>query len=309
MNYKVNFEAYCSNFAIPKCIVDEEIQKVDPLYLKVILLILRNAEKNYSTNLLSNILNQPEIQIKSAIEYWISKGVLQTVVDQRQFQQNNIYSEPTHTAINLSELNPPDKVSVQESTFLIQMIEQIINKGLNSTERKSVINILENLRLPADVVIMATEFCMNYNKSCSVRQLERQCTIWAEKDIVTHDLAEQYIKYIEQITDQVEQVKRQLKINRALTPKEEEFIKSWKNDMQFSDEMIINAMEKTVDATGKIAFAYANTILNNWYSSNYKTVDDIEPYKNNQFQSKKINQKNTTEINRIDEFWDKVPKI
>lgn len=45
MTYQINFTRYANHFALPRDIVDESLCDMDPLYLKVILLIFKQPEK------------------------------------------------------------------------------------------------------------------------------------------------------------------------------------------------------------------------------------------------------------------------
>ena len=42
MPYRINFEQYANNFALPREIVNDELVKLDAVYLKTILLIFSN---------------------------------------------------------------------------------------------------------------------------------------------------------------------------------------------------------------------------------------------------------------------------
>ena len=62
---------------------------------------------------------------------------------------------------------------------------------------------------------------------------------------------------------------------RSLTAKEKKFLRSWIETMGFDVECIRLAYDITVDATHSPAPAYANSILESWYSSGLSTKEAI----------------------------------
>lgn len=301
MPYKINFEAYSNNFAIPQELIDENFESLDPTYLKVILLIFKNSDKNYSVNLLSNLLNVPENKVESAIEYWISKNFL-VPLDKKKIQPEAIVlskmSQPI-TPINVKSLS-------QELSYLLECMESILSRPITSAEHKTVVHILEFLRLPADVILMAIEYCVSIDK-VNARYIEKVCTTWADNGINTHELAEQYLNLLKQSRLNEMKVQKIFGIeSRNLIDSERNFINRWLNEFKFNVDIIKLAYEKTINAIGKLAFPYINKILLSWYEKGYKTLEDVET---NELPKKTEKKSTSYDIDELDRFWDNVPKL
>lgn len=301
MAYKINFEAYSNNFALPQAIIDDDFDKLDVIDLKVVLLIFKNSNKNYSTNLLSNLLNVSEAQIIKSLELWTSKGVLINMPNEKispaAVMLPNVSQQ---AAYNIKPANNA------ELSFLLDSMEERLKRPITSVEHKAIIHILEYIKLPADVIMMAIEYCVSVDK-VNARYLEKVCASWADRGINTHELAEQSLNILKQTNKNAEKVKKAFGItDRNLIDSEREHISRWFNEFNFNIDVIKLAFERTISAINKLSFPYINKILSSWHEKGFKSIEDITATGG---YSKP--QKDTTsyDIDDIDKFWDKVPKL
>ncbi|WMJ23383.1 DnaD domain protein [Paludicola sp. MB14-C6] len=306
MSYKINFESYQNNFAIPKSIIDDSFESLDPIYLKVILLIFKNADKSYSSNLLSNLLNVSEGKINKAIQYWIEKQLLIPIETEKVNPSVVLLSK----AAQPQNIQQQAIISSKELTYLLECMENLLQRPITSVEHKTIVHILEFIRLPADVVLMALEYCVSIDK-VNARYIEKVCANWADNGIVTHELAEQYLNLLKKSKTNQCKVQKIFGIDtRALTDSEREFINRWFDQYGFDLDMIKYAYEKTIASIGKLAFPYINKILLSWHEKGYKTIEEVmgvesEPRKAN----KKNSQNASYDVDELDRFWDNVPKL
>lgn len=63
--------------------------------------------------------------------------------------------------------------------------------------------------------------------------------------------------------------------HRRPSAKEQQAADRWVNEWGFSQEMLRAAYDQCVDATTKISIPYINKILEKWYKSGVKTLDDL----------------------------------
>lgn len=297
MPYKINYEAFSNNFALPKEIIDDNFDSLNPIYLKAIILIYNNSYKYLSANLISNLLKVEENIVREAINYWIGKGLL--IGSEKPSIKKEAVVLPKTAA------NPIPQS--RELSFLLECVEGKFKRPLSTVEYKSIVHILEFIRLPADVILMAVEYCISINKA-NFSYIEKVCINWAEKGIINHDIAEQYLSLLKQTQQNETKIKQLFGIqNRNLTEYESKLIMTWINEYKFSIEVIKIAFEKTVAATNKVAFAYMNKILSNWYQSGFKTIEDIQ---NSDIKRNSVQEKSSSyNIDDLDKFWDIVPKL
>ena len=302
MTYQINFEAYSNNFSIPAAIVGDDFASVDADTLKVILLIFKNADKNYSPNLLSNLLNLPEPKVDEAIRYWVGKGLL------REREIETI--APAAIAISKHAPVPPMPRSAPsgELSFLVECMENQLRRPVTSVEYKSVVHILEYIRLPADVVLMAIEYCVSIGKM-NARYLEKVCAGWADNGITTHELAEQYLSYLKQSRQNEAAVQKLFGIeSRALIESEREHIARWFGEFRYGLDMIGLAYEKTIASIGKLSFPYLNKILQTWKEKGYQTLEDVQANEGGRKPAGRAGSA-SYDIDELDRYWDNVPKM
>ncbi len=176
--------------------------------------------------------------------------------------------------------------SRQDSTFgLLQgEISRRLGRVLSTEELKTLLTIRDYLKLPPEVVSMALTCCLQRNeyynqthgtaRSVSMRTLERECYTWANRGIVTLEQASDYIgQSLRQQTPEA-QVKKLMQLDRPLVDSEREYIQAWLG-MGFEPEVIRTAYEKTLLATGKLAWRYMNKILLNWHEKNMHSVQEL----------------------------------
>lgn len=301
MTYNINFSAYSNNFAIPQTIIDDDFESLDAIYLKVILLVLKNSDKHYSVNLLSNLLNASESKIEQAINYWIEKQILQKA-------DNSGIAVPNVVTLSKSLIQVTSKPTNKELGFVLECMENMLARPVTSVEHKTVMHILEFLKLPADVLIMAIEYCVSMDK-LNARYLEKLCVSWADNHINTHELAEQYLSLLHQKKADEYKIQKAFGLgDRKLIDSERDYINKWVNEYNYDIDVIKLAYDRTIKAIGKVVFAYINKILLTWNEKNYRTIDDINT---NEAPTKVTpsSKKTSYDIDELDKFWDKVPKF
>ena len=104
----------------------------------------------------------------------------------------------------------------------------------------------------------------------SMRILEKECYSWANNGIQTLEQASAYISHSLEMMAPEARVKQAMGLDRPLVDSEREYIHAWLN-MGFEVDAIRQAYEKTVLATGKLAWRYMNKILLNWHEKNLHT--------------------------------------
>ena len=63
---------------------------------------------------------------------------------------------------------------------------------------------------------------------------------------------------------------------RNLNTREEGYLNKWISTYHFSDDLISEACDRALNNTGKVSFAYAEKILNEWNENGIKTMSDVK---------------------------------
>ena len=177
--------------------------------------------------------------------------------------------------------------TAQDSSFALLQgeISRRLGRPLATEELKTLLAIRDYLKMPPEVVSMVLTYCLQrneyYNQShggnrtVTMRVLEKECYAWANQGIVTLERASDYISRNLQMLSPEGQVKKYLQLDRPLLEAEKQYITEWLR-WGFQPDAIGLAYEKTVLATGKLAWRYMNKILLNWHEKNLHTREQIQ---------------------------------
>ena len=159
----------------------------------------------------------------------------------------------------------------EETSQIIFIAEQYLNKTLSPADIKSLLFITDVLSFSTDLVDYLLAYCVNKNKT-SFRYIETVAINWAEQGITTPEEAEAASGKYEKI---VYTVMNALGKSSSPTEKEASYVKRWTNEFGFSTDIILEACERCVMSTDKNRFAYADSILKSWHSSGITSKEAI----------------------------------
>lgn len=185
---------------------------------------------------------------------------------------------PQYTAADLS------RRSAEDGAFSAILAEarSVMAKNLSSNDMRVLFGIYDYLALPPDVILVLLHYCGEKcdrlyagRRSPTIKSIEQEAYRWANREIVTLDMAEEYIARENERLDRGEQIKKLLAIQRELTPTERRYIGAWV-EAGFDDEVISLAYDRTVTQTGAMKWPYMARILQSWQEKGLFTVEDIE---------------------------------
>lgn len=159
-----------------------------------------------------------------------------------------------------------------EVSELVFIIETYLRHPLNSTEMNTVFFWYDGLKFSGELIEYLVEYCIT-NGHASLRYMDKVAIGWAENGI-----------------DSIEKAKEQAAIRskayysimkafgisgRNLADSEMAFVNKWSKEYSFDIEIIQEACKRTISATQKPSFEYADSILTNWHNNNVHTLKDI----------------------------------
>lgn len=109
-----------------------------------------------------------------------------------------------------------------------------------------------------------------------MRTIEKKAYIWARNELFTLERAEAHIRRLNELKSGEEKIKRALGIkDRELSSTESRYVRSW-IEMGFDVQTLLMAYDRTVLKTGKLSWAYMNSIVCSWHNQNIHSVEEIE---------------------------------
>ncbi len=160
---------------------------------------------------------------------------------------------------------------------------KVMGRVLGGVDMKTLFGIYDYLGLPADVIMLLINFCgrqyaerYGTQRRPSARAIEKEAYIWVNREIMTVEQAEEYIRAADERRGTIAEVKNAIGIRgRELTKTEQGYVSSWL-DMGYGADVIAVAYDRTVTNTGALKWNYMNKILLSWHEKGVRTARDID---------------------------------
>ena len=196
-------------------------------------------------------------------------------------------AEKVMPAEELPEYTAKDIVtrSKTDSGFkaVLDEAQRKLGRTLSSSDMKTLFGIYDYLALPPDVIFMLLAHCIDVfadkygpGRLPSMRSIEKEAYSWANKEIMTLEQADEYIRSYQARRGRLNELKAALGITgRQPTATETKYMLSWL-EMGFDTECLSIAYDRTVTNTGSLKWNYMNKIVTSWHEKGLHTPADIE---------------------------------
>ena len=187
--------------------------------------------------------------------------------------------EPEYRAEEIARIAREDR----DFHSLVSEASVVLGRTLSSTDTRTLFQIYQHMGLPADVLHTLLHYCQEQaearwgsSRKPNFRMIQAEAREWARQEVMSLDLAEEYMKRKKARSDLSDQLRRAFSIHdRALTKSERDYIAAWL-DMGFSKEAILIAYDRTVTSTGALKWPYMNKILVSWHQKGLHSPAEIE---------------------------------
>ncbi|MBQ8625048.1 MAG: DnaD domain protein [Agathobacter sp.] len=159
-----------------------------------------------------------------------------------------------------------------EVSELLFIIETYLKHPLNSTEMNTVFFWYDTLHFSGELIEYLVEYCIT-NGHSSLRYMDKVALGWSENGIDTIDKAKEHVSIRSKAYYSI--MKAFGISGRNLADSEMTFVNKWTKEYNFDTELIQEACKRTISATQKPSFEYADSILTNWYNNNVHTLKDV----------------------------------
>jgi DnaD/phage-associated family protein len=223
-------------------------------------------------NLCKSDITEPSVE---------STHSVQTVKQERKAADTLAEAEDKAAAIPAKPSYTPSKVrdfktshtSSESGIDIFYLAEEYRKKPLSPSDIGTIIYICEELGFSDELFDHLLQYCASKDKS-DFRYIEKVAISWKESGITTPREAENAPGRYDR---KVYEIMRQLgKTGNTPTDKEVSYITKWTGEYGFTDDIILEACERTVMATEKNRFQYADKILKNWKDKGVGTIRDID---------------------------------
>ena len=300
---------------IPNIFIDRYMKDANDAQLKVYLYLLRMMGAGLSTSIsdMADQFNHTEKDILRALKYWEKNQLLSLEYDEAKnlagimlslsgnssapkadtvsfppivkFAKTQVpepekeeapvpkpdFSKPSYSLDQLKEFKDNE-----ETSQLLFVAEQYIGKPLSPSEIKTILFFSDKLKFSEDLIDHLIQYCVDKGKK-DFRYIEKVAISWAEEGIHSPAQAAEFAsKYDKAVYDVMKALGKPGTPTRA----EADFALKWTREYGFTPDIIQEACQRTVLATDKHRFEYADSILASWrqkkvhHKADIKALDD-----------------------------------
>ncbi len=272
MENTVLFES-AQNFSVPCDIVDKHLSAPET-ELRLILLLLRNANAAFLKDDLMRTLQIDEGRLDEAFKYWVKAGVLYKAAGKYTLQRPQLKASDfmTYTPDTIAQRLEGDPAL----QYLYKHAEETLKKPLTSSDASLIFSLVDWCGLPSDVVALLMRYGAENGQS--LRQIANTGIKWSDNGVTTFEQAEQLIRKETEIKNTVNRIASRFGIlgTRALSDAEQKAFLKWEEEFGYGLDVIGFAYEETVKNTGKYTYTYIDKILTRWYDAGYKTLEEAK---------------------------------
>lgn len=308
-NLTIYQDNYVNSTVISNRFIDEYMDAANDAQLKIYLYLIRMMSARLSTSIsdIADKFNYTEKDVMRALKYWEKQKLLTLEYDEHKgvtgihlmdfaplpvapaavpvptvsvtaaaplasvvpiFPSDNAYVKPNYTTDELKAFK-----SNEATARLLFVAEQYLKKTLSPNEVRTILFISDKLEFSEDLIDYLIQYCVDRDKK-DLRYIEKVAISWAQQGITTPKQAARLAgKYDKAVYD----IMKALGKNGSPTGTEAAYINRWMKEYGFSADVIYDACERTVLATDKHRFEYADSILSSWYKAGVRHKSDIQP--------------------------------
>lgn len=308
MKYELNLGIWNGIFCVPNAVVDDCLKLARGNDLKVLLYLLRNAGAAFDAKEIAEYLSINDEQVEESIDFWKQRGIIDIsengeLVPSQVKTNSNVHQTTANTS-SAHALDPVRKIELdrtpdftpkeiasavrgnEKADYLFKHCEKLYGRPLKHNEQRTLMIILEDACLPVEVALILFDYCFSVDKATPA-YMRTVALDWVEAGILTIDKATEKAAELKNLDSAISRFKKMFEITSAFSKQQKECIDKWVNVYGFSDGMVNEAYQITLNATGKLAFPYMNKILEGWHVNGITTVEQLSE------QEKKHSEKNT----------------
>lgn len=290
--------------------IDDYMPAANGTFVKVYIYLLRCLSGHLpevSVSFLAEKLDETEKDIERALKYWEKVQLLKIERDDNRTITSICFCQPTQiTSENMvntvspsvipaslettvtkdpvagprpaafhkpdySEAQIAQLTDIDEVKFMLNTLEQYMERLLKPSDIQLVLFLYESVGFSCDLILYLFEYCVSKNKK-SISYIETVALSWAEEGIKTVEEAEATTA---SYNNNYNAVNKAFGLNRTPGTIEKKFMHRWFQTFKFEIPIIEEACNRTILATGKPDFKYADKILENWFKKGVTKKSDI----------------------------------
>lgn len=262
--------------------IDHYMPEANGEYVKVYLLLLRcqaSPDRELTISGIADILDDTEKDVIRALKYWKKQGLLDYEITEEAVSSAPRADAQAPEAADAQGQAAPSPENVtrfrnrKELKELLFVAEQYLGKTLSATDMKTITYFYDELGMSTDLIEYLIEYCVE-NGHKSMHYIQKVALSWADRKIRTPEEAKQSAAFYSKSCYGV--LKAFGITGRSPAASELAYIQRWSGEYGFSDELILEACNRTMNSIHQPSFDYAESILKSWLEGGAKNRKDVE---------------------------------
>lgn len=291
MNNQMNTTVISNQF------IDKYMPSANGEYVKIYLFVLRcvnHTDSSLSIQELAKKFDHTITYILNALEYWAKEGLIRLQYDGKELTSIEFLDLMNTTSVNnAAPVTELTAVTAEASGFekkaysaaekdkflkdkdfekAVFVTQTYFKKLLGPSQLDSLMFIYDKLGYDSEFIDYLIEYCTSRGKR-SMRYAETVAIEWKKNGISTVTEAKATTNLNSIIYYGI--IKTFGISNRSLVEEERQYVDKWINTYKMPEQLILEACKRTIRATNKPEFAYADKILKSWFEKGAKTLKDI----------------------------------
>lgn len=165
---------------------------------------------------------------------------------------------------------------------LVPEVQRLLGKVLSPSDVKTLYLLFDFLALPPEVILVLVGWCVEdtaerygAGRKPTMTQIKREGHRWQKAGVDTLDAADAHLRRLTEQGTRSVQILEILGIRRKPVGSEQTYLNNWIK-LQFADDVLQLAYEKTLFQLQKFSWSYMNGILMSWKKQGLTTVREIQ---------------------------------
>ena len=179
---------------------------------------------------------------------------------------------PKYDSLTISEICGRDGGML---TAVIDQCQQIFERMFNPNDVSVIVALNDYLGLEPEYILILCAYYAKKRPGCKLPYIEKTAYSLVNEGITTVPALEAHIKSMEIYDGVAGKLRKLMGIgDRAFTKKENTKLSHWINDLGYGSDVIEFCYDITVNSIGEFKFDYADKVIEGWYSSGVRCLED-----------------------------------
>ncbi len=271
-----------SDTAVSDIFISQYMPAMDSTCIKVYIyiLFLCKHNKRATTDELGKTLNLPLDEVKAALTNLDNLEVINWIED--KIQLIDLKDAETKRIYKLKSVSSPEMANEnfeknKSRNNTLSAINSKFFQGLMPPNWYLTIdNWFSIYKFDEDVMYTLFKYCHD-NNTFHKSYIEAVASNWHRRGIQNFFDLEKYFEEMSQVRGIKGTIIKKLRLRRALTEYENEFVEKWVIEYKYNMEVIEIALKKTVGKTNP-DFRFLNNVLKKWYELGLTNAQEINGY-------------------------------